>query len=104
MIAALVSERLDDVAELCRRYQVQRLDLFGSAATERFDPQTSDLDFLVSYRPDADPDPWFRNYLELQQALAELFHCPVDLVFDQPFRNPYFAQAVEETRTPLYAA
>ena len=104
MIAPLVSERLDDVAELCRRYHVQRLDLFGSAATERFDPQTSDLDFLVSYRTDADPDPWFRNYLELQQALAELFDRPVDLVVDQPFRNPYFAQAVEETRTPLYAA
>lgn len=104
MIAPLVSERLDDVAELCRRYHVQRLDLFGSAATERFDPKASDLDFLVSYRTDAEPDPWFSKYLELQQELAELFDRPVDLVFDQPFRNPYFAQAVEETRTPLYAA
>lgn len=104
MIAPLVSEHIDDIAELCRRYHVLRLDLFGSAATDHFDPQTSDLDFLVSYRPDAGPDPWFRDYLELQQALAELFDRPVDLVFDKPFRNPYFAQAVEETRTPLYAA
>ena len=78
--------------------------MFGSAATERFDPQNSDLDSLVSYRPEAAPDPWFSKYLELQQELAELFDRPVDLVFDQPFRNPYFAQAAEETRTPLYAA
>lgn len=104
MITPLVAERTEEIAELCRRYQVRRLDLFGSAATEHFDPQTSDLDFLVTYRPDADPDPWFAQYLELQQALAELFDRPVDLVFDQPFRNPYFAQAVEETRTPVYAA
>jgi hypothetical protein len=104
MIDPLVSQHIDDIAELCRRYQVRRLDLFGSAATERFDPQSSDLDFLVTYLPDADPDPWFRKYLELQQALTELLGRPVDLVFDQPFRNPYFAQAVEETRTPLYAA
>jgi len=104
MIAPLVSEHIDDIAELCRRYHVQRLDLFGSAATERFDPLTSDLDFLVSYRTDADPDPWFSSYQALQRELSELFDRPVDLVFDQPFRNPYFAQAVEETRTPLYAA
>ena len=104
MITPLVAERTEEIAELCRRYQVQRLDLFGSAATGDFNPDTSDLDFLVTYQPDADPDPWFSKYLELQQALAELFDRPVDLVFDQAFRNPYFAQAVEETRTPLYAA
>ena len=104
MIAPLVSEHLDDIAELCRRYHVQRLDLFGSAATERFDSDTSDLDFLVSYRPDAGPDPWFSQHLALQAAIAQLLDRPVDLVFDQPFRNPYFAETVEETRTPLYAA
>ena len=104
MIAPLVSEHIDDIAELCRRHHVQRLDLFGSGATERFDPGRSDIDFLVSYRPDAEPDPWFSKFLQLQQELADLFDRPVDLVFDQPFRNPYFAQAVEETRTPIYAA
>lgn len=35
--------------ELCRKYDVLRLDLFGSAAREDFDPDRSDLDFLVQF-------------------------------------------------------
>ena len=101
---ALIDEHLEEVSELCRRYQVARLDLFGSATTDAFDPASSDLDFIVAYRTDADPDPWFRKHLELEAALAELFDRPVDLVIEQRFRNPYFAEAVEQTRTRLYAA
>lgn len=101
---SLVIEHRSEVAELCRLYQVERLDLFGSAASGEFNPETSDLDFIVAYRRDAGPDPWFSKHLELQAALARIFDRPVDLVIDQPFRNPYFAEAVAETRTPLYAA
>lgn len=57
MIAPLVAEHADEIAELCRRYQVRKLDLFGSAATDQFDPETSDVDFLVTYQPDADLGP-----------------------------------------------
>ena len=32
---------------LCTRYGVDRLDVFGSAAKELFDPASSDLDFIV---------------------------------------------------------
>lgn len=47
----LVLERLDDLRELCQRFRVQRLDLFGSATSTDFDPATSDLDFLVEFEP-----------------------------------------------------
>lgn len=103
-VNSLIADHSGEVAELCRLYQVERLDLFGSAASGGFDPETSDLDFIVAYLRDADPDPWFSRHLELQAVLAQIFDRPVDLVIDQPFRNPYFAEAVEETRTPLYAA
>lgn len=47
----------------CRRSGVRRLDLFGSAKTERFDSNRSDLDFLVSFDdltpPGAYADAWF---------------------------------------------
>ena len=33
----------------CRRNNVRRLDLFGSAVGPNFDPRTSDLDFLVEF-------------------------------------------------------
>ena len=47
---------------LCRRFGVRRLDLFGSAATGRFDPTRSDLDFLVVFEeipPTAYADAYF---------------------------------------------
>ena len=41
------------IAELCRRFHVRRLDVFGSAARGTdFDPSRSDVDLLVSYLPD----------------------------------------------------
>jgi len=50
MIAA-VEDRREQVAALCQRHGVERLDLFGSAsgAGEGFDPEGSDLDFVVSF-------------------------------------------------------
>lgn len=42
------------VAELCRRYGVARLSLFGSALTAEFDPATSDVDFLVEFADDSE--------------------------------------------------
>jgi hypothetical protein len=65
MTAPLVSEHIDDLAELCRRCHIERLDLFGSTATERFDPKTSDLDFLVRYLPDAEAEPWLAQFFGL---------------------------------------
>lgn len=100
---ALLAEHLEEVAELCRRYQVRRLDLFGSAATDQFDPHTSDLDFLVTFEPSARVG-YTVTFFQLKDELERLFQRPVDLVFDTEFRNPHFRAAVEESRTPLYEA
>jgi hypothetical protein len=43
----IIESNLSAIAALCRRCAVRRLDLFGSAATGRFDLERSDLDFLV---------------------------------------------------------
>ena len=43
----LIEVKRTEVGELCRRYGVRRLEVFGSAARGSFDPETSDLDFLV---------------------------------------------------------
>jgi len=36
--------------------------------------------------------------------LERLFGRPVDLVEPRPIRNPYFRQAVEQSRVLIYAA
>lgn len=51
----LVEENRDRLIELCRRFRVRRIELFGSATGDHFDPDTSDLDFLVTFE-EMEPD------------------------------------------------
>ena len=52
----LIGARRDEIAELCRRFHIRRLEVFGSAARETdFDPDRSDIDLLVTYEPDGPP-------------------------------------------------
>ena len=86
---SLVADRSEEIAELCRTHQVQRLDLFGSAATGDFDLESSDLDFLVTFLPEANAT-YIGVYHRLYTDLTSLFDRPVDLVIETDFRNPYF--------------
>jgi uncharacterized protein len=97
----LVAEKLDQVADLCRRHHVRRLDLFGSATTDRFDPATSDLDFLVEFEPMA-PRPYSAAYDGLKAGLEGLFARSVDLISAKAIINPYFKESVEESRESVY--
>lgn len=90
------------LTDLCRRLGVRRLAVFGSAATSNFDPETSDVDFLVEF-DDSVPSA-FDAYFGLKEELEILLGRPVDLVMPKSLENPHFAAAVERTRRELYAA
>jgi len=99
---SLVEQHKAAVAELCRRYRVQRLYVFGSAADERFDAQRSDLDFVVKM-VDREPTGGYADrVLDLAEALERLFQRRVDLVTEESIRNPYFRKQVEATRQLVY--
>ena len=91
-----------ELPELCRRYGVHRLDLFGSAAVGGFDPERSDLDFVVEF--DGNPAHLFDRYFGLKQSLEALYGRPVDLVSEGASVNPYFVESVNRTRRRVYAA
>lgn len=100
---SLLYERRDEIAQLCRRHRVTRLEVFGSAASGNFDPETSDLDLLVEFLP-LGPGERADAYFGLLEDLRDLLGRPVDLVMTRAIRNPYFRQAIEQTREVLYAA
>jgi len=103
MIAA-VEQKRRQLAELCRAYHVHRLELFGSAAAaDRFDADTSDLDFLVEFQRTSEMNP-ADQYFGLLEALKALFDRDVDLVTVRSLRNPYFIQSVNATREAVYAS
>ncbi len=99
MTVAAVSARASELEKLCVRYHVERLDLFGSAASGGHREGVSDLDFLVEFRPLPAGAAYADAYFGLLEALERLFEGSVDLVVDSAIRNPFFQQRVEETRT-----
>lgn len=100
---AEIGEQIDAVSELCRRYRVRRLEVFGSAADGTFDPARSDLDFLVEYLPLA-PGEHYDAYFGLVEGLEALFGRKVDLVEAHMMSNPYFIRRVNESRRVVYDA
>lgn len=99
---SFMDEHLEALTDLCEKYHVERLDVFGSAATGDAD-ESSDIDFLVEFDSSVNPRR-FDNFFELRRALEELFGRPVDLVEPGGLRNPYFVRRVNETRREIYAA
>ncbi|MGE3798660.1 MAG: nucleotidyltransferase domain-containing protein, partial [Thermomicrobiales bacterium] len=47
MIHPDVEKHLDEIIRLCEEYGVARLEIFGSAVSGEFDPERSDVDFLI---------------------------------------------------------
>jgi uncharacterized protein len=99
----LIEEKRYEIERLCRRHGVRRIELFGSATGPGFDPAQSDLDFLVTFQ-ELGSDQYADAYFGLLEDLQALFQRPVDLVVASAIQNPYFRQAVESTRTLIYAA
>jgi uncharacterized protein len=100
----LIKLHEEAIRALCREFGVSRLDLFGSAATNAFDPAHSDVDFLVDYPPDYDFGRWLARYFEFKERLETLLHRSVDLVMAGAPRNPYMIASIYETRQLFYAA
>jgi uncharacterized protein len=101
---ALIEEHRPQIIALCREFGVTRLEIFGSAATGDFDPERSDIDFLVEYPPGYEFGHWATRYFELKERLEALLGRPVDLVMASAMRKPWFIEAVNESRQVLYAA
>ena len=99
-----IADRKDEIARICRRYGVRRLDLFGSAARGTdFDPETSDADFLVEFQPPLLPD-LFDRFMGLRIDLADALGRKVDLVRMGTVRRPRMQAYIDLSRETVYAA
>ncbi len=98
----VVAEKKADIQKLCERFGVERLELFGSATSDHFDPSRSDVDFLVRFQPQRTYG--WSDYFGLQFALEDLFSRRIDLVDEPAVKNPYFWKSIESNREVIYAA
>ena len=91
----------DTLKPLAERYQVARLELFGSSA--RGEARPGDHDFLVVFKP-LEPLEHGRMYFGLLESLTETLGHDIDLIELGAVTNPYFLRAIEGERQLIYAA
>lgn len=96
---ARVDLPLDRLAEICRRYRVRRLALFGSALRDDFGPK-SDVDLLVEFLPGARTG---LAFFAMQDELSEAIGRTVDLN-TAGFLGPRILPAVLAEALPIYVA
>lgn len=101
MDAATLLNR-EEIMRACKRHGVARLRVFGSVVTGRFDPDRSDVDFLVDFLPEVHD--LLGSYLALNAELEKIVGRKVDLVMSDAVENPYFAAEAFRTAEDVYAA
>ena len=90
------------LADLCNKSLViDRLYMFGSAVSPRFNEATSDVDVLVE-TADLTPEERGEGLINLWNNLEILFDRRVDLVTANSLRNPYFIDEIERTKQLIY--
>lgn len=102
-MVAKLEDDLGAIRAACERFQVVRLDVFGSALRDDFEPGRSDIDLLVDFgamSPYEKPDAYFGLLDELRAILDS----DVDLVMVGALKNRYIRDDVHRTKRVLYAA
>ena len=100
----IIEQRLPQVKRLCRRFHVRRLELFGSAARDDFDPERSDFDFLVEFDRRHPETLSLRTYFGLKEGLEALFGRSVDPVEPGAIRHPFLKRSINSSREIVFEA
>lgn len=96
-----ISLPLESIAELCRRFGVTRLDVFGSVLRDDFQPE-SDVDFLVSFDGPAD----LLAFQDFHDELERLIGRRADLLGHKAVEgtpNYLLRRHILSTARPIYA-
>jgi predicted nucleotidyltransferase len=101
MLADYLHAQEDSFLKLCKMHDVKKIYVFGSAVTSEFDPVTSDIDMVVEIG-EKDPLQKGEMLMRLWDMLEDFFKRKVDLLTDQPIKNPYLKSSIERTKVLIY--
>lgn len=96
----LIELNLQKIFDLCRRYKVNKLFVFGSILTTRFNNE-SDIDMVVNFQ-DIPLEDYADNYLNFKDALVQLLGREVDLLEETGIRNKVLQANIDRTKQLIY--
>jgi hypothetical protein len=88
------------IAEICRRYGIQEMAIFGSAARGDMRPD-SDVDIMIEFFPEIKYG--IREYQSIEDELADAFGRPIDLGTKR-FIKPHVKARILREAPVIYAA
>ncbi len=100
MIPEVLQKSKKRISEICRRYKIRELSLFGSQVRGDFTAK-SDFDFLVEFEPEARIG--FIALGKIQGELEEIVQTQVDLVPKEGLK-PLIKNTVLSEAEVIYAA
>src|SRR5258708_36140213 len=102
-VIGLLDSKRQAIRDVCSRFGVARLEVFGSALREDFKIEESDLDLLVEFKP-MESYARVEAYFGMRNELRALLKREVDLVMVGAVKNRYLSREIERTKQLLYAA
>ncbi|WP_295731600.1 nucleotidyltransferase family protein [uncultured Muribaculum sp.] len=100
----LIEINLHRIFELCKKYRVRKLYVFGSILTDRFS-EDSDVDFAVDFDKEAinrDNMDWADLFFDFLHEMESLLKRKVDMVFDGNITNSVFRKELDRTKRLVY--
>ncbi len=96
-----IEKKSTKLFQLCEKYKISKLFLFGSVLKDSFNPKTSDLDFIVEIE-NIPPIEKGENLMSFWTELELLFSRKVDLLTSKKIKNPYLLKEINKTKSLIY--
>jgi len=96
----VTNQYIQQIRILCRKHNVEKLYLFGSATNDNFSRE-SDIDFLVKFK-NFDVAKYFENYMAFKESLKNLYNREIDLVEEQTLKNPVLIKSINKNKELIY--
>lgn len=98
----LIEINIDKIIALCEKYKVDKLWVFGSILTDRFN-DNSDVDFSVKFnKENMSILDYADNYLDFIEELKAVLLRNVDMITEDSLTNPYFIKELNATKQLVY--
>ncbi|MCH5246367.1 MAG: nucleotidyltransferase domain-containing protein [Muribaculaceae bacterium] len=100
----LIELNIDRIIELCKKYRVRKLYVFGSVLTDRFN-DNSDIDFSVDFDREQISNEkldWADLFFDFIHGLEDALMRRVDVVVDDYVTNPHFKKELDRTKRLIY--
>lgn len=100
----IIELNLAQIKTLCKKYKVDKLWVFGSILTPKFN-NNSDVDFSVNFNAEAikhEGLDWADIFFGFIHELESLLNRRIDLVCDDEVTNSFFRKELDSTKQLIY--